>query len=156
MDCYLKKQNNPKHTHQHQTYLDDQKPPLEVAPCPDHPRSPSWHRGNVISPAASSTIPAPPLQKISGHLRHHHGEEKQSTTASIAALVPQEPPIESSGATSTPSLETRPPGWTRKKTPLYQYTDSGPTAPPSSHAASAPKRNAHQPTLSPAPEAGHH
>jgi hypothetical protein len=42
------------------TYLDSQTPPLEVAPCLDPPRSQTWHRGTVISLAASVTTPTPP------------------------------------------------------------------------------------------------
>jgi hypothetical protein len=53
-----------KHTHQHHqsTYLDGQTPPLEVAPCSDHPGSQPQHRGTVVSPATPATIPMPPLQ----------------------------------------------------------------------------------------------
>jgi hypothetical protein len=44
------------------TYLNGQTPPLEVAPCPDPPRSQPWNRGTVISPAASVATLASPQQ----------------------------------------------------------------------------------------------
>jgi hypothetical protein len=102
------------------TYLNDQKPPQEVAPYLDHPGSPPRHRGTAKSPAAYATIPTLPLPKRSGPLRHHHGEAIQSTTVSTTALLPQAHSIGSSGATSAPSLETKPLGWTQKQTPLHQ------------------------------------
>jgi hypothetical protein len=88
MDGYLKKIHKHTYLHHQSTYLDDQKPPQEVAPYLDHPRSPPRHRGTTKSPAASAAIPALPLPKRSGHLHHHHGEVIQSTTASIMAHVP--------------------------------------------------------------------
>jgi hypothetical protein len=74
---------NQKHT-QYYTYLDGQTPPLEAAPCPGHPGSQPQHRGTEVLPAASAAISVPPLPKRSGHLRHHRGEPKLSTTTSIA------------------------------------------------------------------------
>jgi hypothetical protein len=45
-----------------QTYLDGQKPPLEVTPCPDPLGSQHKHMGTAKSPAASATTPVLPQQ----------------------------------------------------------------------------------------------
>jgi hypothetical protein len=132
-------------------------PPQEAAPYPSPPGSQPQHRGTEVSPVASAARSVPPVPKNSGHLRHHRGESKLPTTASIAALVPQAPLVEPSGAASTPSLKTTLPGSSHKQTRLYRWTNNGPSARSYAHATSDPRRTAHgPPQLSPAPAASHH